>query len=88
MSLEKEVFPFMAQDGDLFAFNLEGELWGRGWMRGVRVCVGGGGGGSLELHVNNILRYNCSDEGDKKEWKDKLPSRASNLDPETANPVH
>ena len=40
MSLEKEVFPFMAQDGDLFAFNLEGELWGRGWMRGV--CVGGG----------------------------------------------
>ena len=25
MSLEKEVFPFMAQDGNLFAFNLEGE---------------------------------------------------------------
>ena len=25
MSLEKEVFPFMAQDGELYAFNLEGE---------------------------------------------------------------
>ena len=24
MSLEKEVFPFMAQDGQLFAFDLEG----------------------------------------------------------------
>ena len=24
MSLEKEVFPFMAQDGELFAFDLEG----------------------------------------------------------------
>ena len=24
MSLEKEVFPFMAQDGHLFAFDLEG----------------------------------------------------------------
>lgn len=25
MSLEKEVFPFMAQDGELFAFDLEGK---------------------------------------------------------------
>ena len=23
-------------------------------------------GGSLELHVNDILRYNCSDEGDRE----------------------
>ena len=26
MSLEKEVFPFMAQDGQLFAFDLEGTI--------------------------------------------------------------
>ena len=26
MSLEKEVFPFMAHDGELFAFDLEGKF--------------------------------------------------------------
>lgn len=26
MSLEKEVFPFMAQDGELYAFDLEGKF--------------------------------------------------------------
>lgn len=49
MSLEKEVFPFMAQDGDLFAFNLEGELW---WERREGGVEGGGDGdGGREKRV-------------------------------------
>ena len=43
MSLEKEVFPFMAQDGNLFAFDLEGEEEEEEEEEG-----GGGGGGGEE----------------------------------------
>ncbi|CAI8043078.1 hypothetical protein GBAR_LOCUS23904, partial [Geodia barretti] len=50
MSLEKEVFPFMAQDGQLFAFDLEAlitaespswwrELEPKQWERHVHTCL-------------------------------------------------
>lgn len=41
MSLEKEVFPFMAQDGELFAFDLEGKCVVNPLLMSVCVCVGG-----------------------------------------------
>lgn len=39
MSLEKEVFPFMAQDGELFAFDLEGKSAVNPLLMFVCVCV-------------------------------------------------
>ena len=36
MSLEKEVFPYMAKEGQLFAFDLSGE-WGVGPVDGALV---------------------------------------------------
>ena len=45
MSLEKEVFPFMAQDGELFAFDLEGKCAVNPLL--MSVCVWGGEGGGV-----------------------------------------
>ena len=45
MSLEKEVFPFMAQDGELFAFDLEGKCAVNPLLMSVCVWGGEGGGG-------------------------------------------
>jgi len=53
MSLEKEVFPFMAQDRELFAFDLEGKCAVNPLL--MFVCVWGGGGGFIEKDHNTLL---------------------------------
>ena len=47
---------------------------------------------SLWQELGQVLRccknFICWHRWSRKEWKDKLPSRVSNLDPETGSPVH
>lgn len=56
MSLEKEVFPFMAQDGELFAFDLEGQCAVNPLL--MSVCVGGVGVGDLSKRITILLDGN------------------------------